>query len=220
MDVASGFESIFKGTDKRDNSTLTRSIALNGISAGTTYIDINYTVVDPENKYNVVYATLTQGTESIDISLNKDETQYRITGLRPDSNYTVDLGYKIIYADAKTEDVKEDTMSVKTKKQTESLQITKVSTDKIYYTLRLDSNYVYDEGCKIAVYVNNEVQEDLEIELNSIMLENAALSGYTGSFAIPAEYKTKGNTIKLQLENTKYDGTDVSTNLTAKIVNY
>lgn len=28
---------------------------------------------------------------------------------------------------------------------TESLEITKVSTDKIYYTLKLDSNFVYDE---------------------------------------------------------------------------
>lgn len=31
-------------------------------------------------------------------------------------------------------------MTVRTKAPTESLEITKVSTDKIYYTLKLDSN--------------------------------------------------------------------------------
>ena len=34
------------------------------------------------------------------------------------------------------------------------------------------------------------------------------------------EYKIKNSSIKIKLENTKYNGAEVNTNLTAKIINY
>ena len=110
-------------------------------------------------------------------------------------------------------------MTVRTKAPTESLEIPKVSTDKIYYTLKLDSNFVYDEGAKIVIYLN-DTNESSEIKLTSSNLEKAASSGYSGSFKIPDEYKIKNSSIKIKLENTKYNGAEVNTNLTAKIINY
>ena len=93
------------------------------------------------------------------------------------------------------------------------------STSKVYYKLQLDSNFVYDSGAKLVVYLNDQT-EYLTINLTADDLEKAASSGYLGSFSIPNEYKTKNSSIKIKLENTSYNGTAVDTNLTAKIVNY
>ena len=177
--VASGFQSIYNGNSgKKEDSTLTKSIALNSLSAETTSLDINYTVKDPENKYNVVYAIVSDGTKSYSISLDKNATSYKLTGLEPNKNYSVEIGYKVIYSDSSTDEKVEDTMTVKTKEPTESLEITKVSTDKIYYTLKLDSNFVYDAGAKLAIYLNNDNLYS-EINLTSGNLEKAASSGYS-----------------------------------------
>lgn len=219
QDVASGFQSIYNGNSgKQDDSTLTRSVALNSLSADTTYIDINYTVTDPENKYNVVYANVSDGINSYNISLDKNATTYRITDLNPNTNYSVDIGYKIVYADATAEEVVEDTMTVRTKAPTEKLEITRVSRDKIYYNLKVDSNFVYDTGAKLVIYLNDG--EYTSIDLTSSNLERAASSGYSSSFNIPDAYKTKNSTLEIKLENTMYNGTTIDTNLIAKIVNY
>lgn len=220
--VAAGFQSIYNGNSgKKDEASLTKSIALNSLSVGTTSLDINYAITDPENKYNVVYAIVSDGTKQTSISLDKNATSYKVTGLEPNTNYSVEIGYKVIYSDSSVDEKVEDTMTVRTKAPTESLEITKVSTDKIYYTLKLDSNFVYDKGAKIIVYLN-DTNEDTKssITLTEANLEKAASSGYSGSFIIPDEYKIKGSSIKIKLENTKYNGAEVNTNLTAKIINY
>ena len=217
--VASGFQSIYNGNSgKKEDTTLTKSIALNSLSAETTSLDINYTVKDPENKYNVVYAIVSDGTKSYSISLDKNATSYKLTGLEPNKNYSVEIGYKVIYSDSSTDEKVEYTMTVKTKEPTENLAITKVSTDKIYYTLKLDSNFVYDAGAKLVIYNNDSVYS--EIKLTSGNLEKAASSGYSGSFSIPDEYKIKNSSLKMKLENVTYNGSAVDTNLVAKIVNY
>lgn len=218
--VAAGFQSIYNGnTNKKEETSLTRSIALNSLSADTTSIDINYTVQDPENKYNVVYAIVTDGVKSYNISLDKKATSYKLTDLEPNTNYCVEIGYKVIYANSDTEENIEDTMTVRTKAPVESLLITKVSTDKIYYSLKLDNNFVYDVGAKLVVYLN-DVNEYSEIKLTSANLEEAAATGYSGTFEIPSEYKIKNSSIKLKLENVSYNGTTINPNLVAKIVNY
>lgn len=218
--VAAGFQSIYNGNSgKKDDTSLTKSIALNSLAAGTTSIDINYTVTDPENKYNLVYAIVSDGTKQNSISLDKNATQYKVTGLDPDTSYSVEIGYKVIYADSSVDEKVEDTMTVKTNSPIENLTITKVSTDRIYYTLKLDSNFVYDAGAKIVIYLN-DTNEYSEIKLTSGNLEKAASTGYTDSFIIPDDYKLKNSSIKLKLENTKYNGSTVDTNVAAKIVNY
>ena len=218
--VAAGFKSIYnKDQNKKQDSSLTRSINLNSLSSGTSYIDIEYTINDPENKYNVVYVTVSNETETQSISLSKDEKNYRVTGLKPNMDYTVQMGYKIIYSNAEIEESIEDTMNIRTKVPNESLKITKVSRDKIYYTLKLDNNFMYDENCKIVVYLNDEI-EYLTIDLNDKILSKAGSSGYLGSFELPEEYKIKGNSLKLVLEDTMVDGVTIDTKLMTKIVNY
>lgn len=218
--VAAGFQSIYNGnSSKKEETTLAKSIALNSIVVDTTSLDINYAVTDLENKYNVVYAIVSDGTKNISISLDKNATSYKVTGLEPNTNYSVEIGYKVIYADSSVDEKVEDTMIARTKAPTESLEITRVSTDKIYYTLKLDNNFVYDSGAKLVIYLN-DTNEYSEIKLTSSNLEKAASTGYSGNFKIPDEYKIKNSSIKIKLENVTYNGAVVDTNLTAKIINY
>ena len=217
--VASGFQSIYNGNSgKKNNQELNKSISLNTLSAGTTYMDINYKVTDPEGKYNVVYAIVSDGAKSYNIALDKNGTTYRIEGLTPSTNYSVQIGYKVIYADSRVDEQVEDTMMIRTKTPTENLSITRVSTTEVYYNLNLDGNFVYDSGAKLVMYLNDN--KYTETELTSEQLEKAAAIGYIGEFTIPKEYKMKNSTIKIQLENTKFSGIDVASNLAAKIVNY
>ena len=91
--VAAGFQSIYNGNSgKKDEASLTKSIALNSLSVGTTSLDINYAITDPENKYNVVYAIVSDGTKQTSISLDKNATSYKVTGLEPNTNYSVVIG--------------------------------------------------------------------------------------------------------------------------------
>lgn len=217
--VASGFQSIYNGNSgKKNDQELNKSISLNTLSAGTTYMDINYKVTDPEGKYNVVYAIVSDGAKSYNIALDKNGTTYRIEGLTPSTNYSVQIGYKVIYADSRVDEQVEDTMMIRTKTPTENLSITRVSTSEVYYNLNLDSNFVYDSGAKLVMYLNDN--KYTETELTNEQLEKAAAVGYIGEFTIPKEYKMKNSTIKIQLENTKFSGIDVESNLAAKIVNY
>lgn len=217
--VASGFESLYNNSsNKKEETTLSKSIMLNGVSADTASITIKYTVIDPENKYNVVYAVVSSDTENYIISLDKSANTYKMNGLQPDTNYTIKIGYKIIYSDAKIEEVEQDTMEVKTDSKSESLEFTKVGLDKAYFKLRLDSEFIYDAGCKLVVYLNDTTKVT-EIVLNKADLEKT-VSGYTSSFTIPDEYKTRGASLTIQLENTKINNNEINVNLNAKIINY
>mgnify|MGYP004471553595 FL=1 len=221
-DVAAGFDSIYNGNSgKKDDATLAKSIKLNSLSSGVTYIDVNYSVTDPESKYNVVYLRISgDNITPYNISLDKSNTSYRVTGLSPNTNYYIEMGYKTIFADASVEEMIEDTMVTRTKSPVESLKITRVSTDKVYYSLKLDSEFVYDSGAEIAVYVNNQETADNIITLTSSELEQAGVNGYTGSFAIPNEYKTSNGAIKIELQNLKYNGQEINKYLSSKIINY
>ena len=221
-DVAAGFDSIYNGNSgKKDDSTLARSIKLNSLNSGVTYVDVNYAVTDPESKYNVVYLRVSgDDIEPYNIALNKQETSYRITGLQPTSNYYIDIGYRTVYSDSKVDEKIEDTLTTRTKAPVESIAITKVSTSKIYYNVKLDSEFVYDSGVKLVVYANNSYVAEQEIILNDDALAKAANGGLTGSFNIPNGYKTQNGSVKIELQNLNYNGQEINKYLSAKIINY
>ena len=218
-EVATGFKNINGTKNEKKEGKLSKNISLNGLNAGTTFIEINYTVTDPENQYNVVYAIITGNNFVKTISLDKNANTYRVTELEPNTNYTVEMGYKIIYSDSSVEEVKQDIMTARTLIPNEELKITRVSLTKIYYSLKLDHDYVYDNGCKIKIYLNDTtlIFEQLLSESN---LEKAAITGYNDSFQIPQGYKEKNAEIKILLEETCMDGKSVPNSLVAKTVNY
>ncbi len=202
-----------------------RSIELNGVTSASTFIDISYTVNDPDGKYNVVYAKVYKGNELIQsVSLDKNGTSYRVQDLIPDTNYSVEIGYRIVYSDAATVDTVEDSMPVKTLKQTEKLSFIKITSEKIYYNLKIDGNYIYGENSSnkpiLRVYLNDSFDCVQEITMNTAKINTAVTTqGYTGYIDNTDEIK-QADYITIKLENTYYNNNKVETNLKAKIKNY
>lgn len=223
--VSDAFESIYNNnnsTSDKEESKLNKSISLDSINVGTTYLDINYTVTDPESKYNVVFATITNGKQIHNISLDKNAKTYKLTGLDINTEYTIQLGYKIVFADGTSTDTIEASMTVKTNKPTESIVVTKVGLEKIYYTLKLDNTFIYDtkdtaNSPVLRVYKNDNVDVYEEVKLSSTDIEKAVSTGYIGVIEKP---KDGYNSISIQLENTYYNGNSINTNLKTTIINY
>ena len=218
-EVAAGFKNMTSSKVEKKEGKLSKNISLNSINAGTTFVDVDYTVTDPENQYNVVYIIITGDNFVKTFSLDKNANTYRITELEPNKNYIVEMGYKIIYSDSSVEEVKQDMMTTRTLLPQEKLKITRVSLNRIYYALNLDKDYVYDNGCKIRAYLN-DTSLIFEQTLKESELEKAAVSGYSYSFEIPQGYKEKNAEIKIVLEDTYMNEKAVTNNLSVKIVNY
>ena len=143
-----------------------KNVSLRGAIATSSYIDIEYVVQDPENKYQTVYAFIEAvGYENM-IALDKNATTYRLTDLEPNTEYKITLGYKQITADNEIEDQIEDVLSVRTTRINAKLDITKVlaGKQKVYFNLKLDQNYSFDYA-KVALYVDGMKESDIVVNL-------------------------------------------------------
>lgn len=201
-------------TNSNTNKTpLAKSVSLRGAIATSSYIDIEYVVQDPENKYQTVYAFIEAvGYENM-IALDKNATTYRLTDLEPNTEYKITLGYKQITADNEIEDQIEDVLSVRTTRINAKLDITKVlaGKQKVYFNLKLDQNYSFDYA-KVALYVDGMKESDIVVNLAEAVKQD----GWSNVLA----FENYGSEIVLQVEGTSHDGTPVSTNIQAKYRNY
>lgn len=197
----------------KNKTPLAKSVSLRGAIATSSYIDIEYAVQDPENKYQTVYAFIEAvGYENM-IALDKNATTYRLTDLEPNTEYKITLGYKQITADNEIEDQIEDVLSVRTTRINAKLDITKVlaGKQKVYFNLKLDQNYAFDYA-KVALYVDGMKESDLVVNLTEAVKQNGWSNVLT--------FENYGSEIVLQVEGTSHDGTPVSTNIQAKYRNY
>ena len=197
----------------KNKTPLAKSVSLRGAIATSSYIDIEYAVQDPENKYQTVYAFIEAvGYENM-IALDKNATTYRLKDLEPNTEYKITLGYKQITADNEIEDQIEDVLSVRTTRLNAKLDITKVlaGKQKVYFNLKLDQNYAFDYA-KVALYVDGMKESDIVVNLT----EAAKADGWSNVLA----FENYGSEIVLQVEGTSHDGAPVKTNIQAKYRNY
>ncbi len=195
------------GTEKTE---LAKSVQLRGTSTGSTYIDVEYNVIDPENKYQTVYLLVDGAGTAKTIALDKQENKYRITGLNQNQEYKITLGTKQINDEGILEESIEDITSARTTKVTSTLKITKITLTKIYFELILDKNQNIDEA-EIVLYVDGEAKERTQVDLE----KSATTAGWTGSL----DYHY-GKDIILKIENAKFDGKAIQINIQAKAKNY
>lgn len=199
-----------KTEDSQENKTpLAKSINLRGITAKSSSLDIQYAILDPENKYQTIFLDVTGDIQKT-IALDKNQRNYLITGLTPNTEYKVTLAYKEILEDNTIVDGIEDTMIVRTSKISDTLTITKIAQNKLYFNYKMDKDYVYEAG-KIAFYLDGEKQEEIDIDVEKAV----SSSGWTASFNY-----SYGNEIILKLEGATYEGKEVSRQLQAKLKMY
>lgn len=212
--AGNGGDTIINNSNSSTNQTpLSKSVSLRGAIATSSYIDIEYAVQDPQNRYQTVYAFVEAVGYENTIALDKNATTYRLTDLEPNTEYKITLGYKEITEDNEVVDNIEDVLSVRTTKINASIDITRVGTGskKVYFNLKLDQNYAFNYA-KIALYVDGVKESDMDVNLT----EAVKSAGWSNVLS----YENYGSEITLQLEGTSHDGSVVETNIQAKYRNY
>ena len=95
--IVNGNASSSNGNSTVNKTNITKRVSLRGAITNTSYIDVTYVVVDPEDKYQAVYLLVTGNVNDTmtteKIILDKYQSTYRITGLSPNNEYTISLGY-------------------------------------------------------------------------------------------------------------------------------
>lgn len=167
-----------KDNDKNDNTTqepekiknetpIEKNVSLRGLKSGSTYIDIEYNVLDTQNKYQLVYVELEASNgENQLISLDKNKVSYRVNNLIPNTEYKVTMGYKEIVENNEIEDKIEDIMYIKTQGVNSNIEITRITSNKIYFNFKMDNNYVFDSA-KLCVYKDDELVEEIPVDISS-----------------------------------------------------
>lgn len=212
--AGNGGDTIINNSNSSTNQTpLSKSVSLRGAIATSSYIDIEYAVSDPENRYQTVYAFVEAVGYENTIALDKNTTTYRLTDLEPNTEYKITLGYKEITEDNEIVDNIEDVLSVRTTKINASIDITRVGTGskKVYFNLKLDQNYAFDYA-KIALYVDGVKESDMDVNITQAVK--------TDGWSNVLTYENYGSEITVQLEGTSHDGSVVNTNIQAKYRNY
>ena len=192
-----------------NNTPLDKDISLRSTVSSSSSITVNYYVLDPENRYQTVYINV-EGDVNKTISLDKSQTSYVVTGLTPNTDYTITMAAREINSDGTITERIEDTVIVRTNRVNSKLSISRVSSSKIYFNLKLDSEFVYDSA-DIVLYVDGVEMQRENVDISSAITSN----GWTSSF-----YYEYGNQIIIRIENASIDGNKVATDIQVKMENY
>lgn len=209
VNVSSGEGDSSSGTTTK----FQKRVSLKDIVPSVTYLDINYSVIDPANEYESVFLLLSDGVNTSRVQLSKDEIKYRIINLLPNSEYTVSIGYN--YKDKENGDslIEEvqDVVRVRTAKPDYNIKITKISQSRVYFTLKIDPLYKLESG-RIVLYSDNTALKSIDID--------AAAATTANGWQTYMDITSPGYEILLRLEDTIYNGNNINMNVIARYINY
>ena len=121
--------------------------------------------------------------------------------------YVISFGYQMV---GENEDVYTDTVTVKTRQPDYQLEITKVTRDRIYYTLKIDTNYSI-ESATVALYSDSsrigEALVDFSTTTDGV--------SYEGNIS----YSSLGYMVEIRLENMIYNGSIINLDVSDKFIN-
>lgn len=169
----------------QNKTNLYKNISLRGIDVGATYLVANYSIVDPEEKYLSIYITLIdQDDNATNYYIDKSSSAYRIMGLKPNSQYKIQINY---VTSSSTAAVLADSVVVLTNSDPTNLRITKIKDGmEYYYNIKMYNENEFstaqvaltDCNGNILTYSNGEpISNQVDI-LNSL-----TAGGSTGVFS-------------------------------------
>ena len=208
--------SVIQGSAKNDsdntnkNLDLTRWLSLSDVSVSVNSITVNYNVFDPNNEYNSVFIDFESSNLNglKRIQLSKESNSYIINELIPDTEYKITIGYTL--QENPKQEVYDDIVKVKTNKPYYRINVTKVTQNKVYFNVKIDSSYVIENG-NIAMYVDDELYNVSKIDIKKASTK----AGWDSSF----DFERKQSMVELKLENLKYNGNDIDINVSYKYKN-
>ena len=189
-------------------------VSMRGAVSSSSYIDVNYMITDPENRYQVVYLLVTGLIDEERITekiiLDKYDTKTRIRGLTPNSEYTISLGYieTIVEGGERSfVDNIEDVINLRTTKVAYSLNIDKISLGKVYFTIKMSSSYAF-ESADAILYIDGILRDTMPIDCSKLVTD-----GFSSSFELD-----NGNVFEIRVENGVYSSKNVSLTFSKKFV--
>lgn len=204
--------SVSSSGGKSETLNIIKSASLTSVVGYTSYVDVGYAVNDPKNEYVAVYLIVEGKDYKQKFILNKTQNKIRIRNLKPNSEYTI--SFCVTMSD-KNLDVLTDevlnVMKVKTKAVESKIHITKISGNKIYFSVFYDNSYAY-ESANVVAYSDN-------VNVGTVaVITNQAISTKGFSGVIKTDISL-GYEIILKLENCIYDGENVTSNIQTKFIN-
>ncbi len=154
-------------------------VALKAVASTSSYIKVDYSVFDPNSEYDVVFLKLIDKDDNEKIyNLNKNNTTFTISNLKPDTEYNLEFGYK---TNKSNKENIEDEVVICTKKSSYDLQVVKIDNKYIigstntkyslHYKLKVDTDYKF----KTANLVFTSNGEELaKIKLSNDTSDNTA----------------------------------------------
>lgn len=195
---------------------IVKSAFLTSVVGYTSYIDVSYVVNDPKNEYTSVYLLVERtgsNEEPIKVVLNKNSTKYRIRGLIPNSEYKISFCYTYVNpnnVDVVLDDVA-NVVTTKTKKTSTKIVVDRLSGNKIYFTVYYDQSYAFDAST-VMVYSDGN-------NIGAVDVETAQALTSKGFSSFVTSETSLGYEIILKLEECKYQGEPVFSDIHTKFIN-
>ena len=201
-----------EGDSNFDSQTpVEKSVSLRSTLATSSTITVNYSVTDIENRYQAVYINLSGGKNDT-IALDKKNTSNTLTGLKPNTVYTISLNSKEITDAGKIKENIEDVIMIRTKNDEATITIDKIGINTVTGTLKIDPNYVYQKA-NIVMILDNDETKKYKKTIN--ISEAVKQSGWKFDFD-----RFPSSVIEIRLEDVYYNQTLIKPEISAKVENY
>lgn len=194
-----------------NKTNLYKNISLRGIGVGASYLDVNYSVIDPEDKYLSVFLSLEDEQNNVNYYyLSKEASHYRISGLKPNKQYKISINY---IEKGNSSSIVADTVMALTSTDPTSVRITKINGTKLTYKIKMYSEYEF-ASASVAL---TDCESDGYLGLDYLNIKNSlSNNGHVGEFVLDSNYT--GNYVCLKLVSVKdYNGNDITINSYHKI---
>lgn len=173
----------------QNKTNLYKNISLRGIDVGATYLVVNYSIIDPEEKYLNIFITLIdQDDNEKKYNVNKNSSAYRIMGLKPNSQYKVQISY--VTNSSKTP-VLADSIIVLTNSDPTVLRITKIKgATEYHYNIKMYNENEFSSA-KVALTdcEGNILTESKDVDILNSLTPDGSVGMFTEvSFKNPLEY--------------------------------
>ena len=191
---------------------LTRWTNLTAVTADPTTITVNYSVFDPNNEYTRIFLTLSEYGSAVENKyiLSKENTSFTIRDLKPDTKYVVGYGYALAkIVDESQAEVSIDTVTIVTPIPKLSISINKITTNKVYYVLKLDKGYAISQA---------EIQLISDGVVIGSTVYDASMATdymYEGSFS----YDSLGKDVEVRASQLVYNGVVLDGTISGRYIN-
>lgn len=179
-----------------NKTNLYKNISLRNVNVGASYLDVSYSIIDPENKYLSVFLTLEDenGDEEF-YYLDKNSLNYRINNLLPNKQYILSINYIV---QGSSNSVTADSVIVLTNNDPTSVRIIKIDGKNITYKVKMYNEYEFSSA--IVALTNCESSE--YVDFNKLDVGNAlSNNGDTGELSLGNDYTN--DYVCLQLTSVK-----------------